>query len=275
MDSDKRFQTIVSNPASVLQHFSEETLEKDIVCLCGSLAEGFGNETSDIDVFVLLNVGEIQDVLDGDTDLILRTDQTTMRNIVENGIRLDIEYFRRLDIEDAIQFLNTFDFTAPSAGEVYYLSNDLIDTLHRLQFAHPLTNEESFFKMFQQFPKQAFGSYITLRLFWRYATQFEDLQGAFSSGDFGTTFVVGRMLTDLATNMFLALQGQTNPSAKWIRRKLEAYSKHHGRSLLEEYVRIQSIPMDERQVDQYVHEVVNYCERLNRRVQEHLKKLQN
>ncbi|WP_053959581.1 hypothetical protein [Sulfobacillus thermosulfidooxidans] len=75
--------------------------------------------------------------------------------------------------------------------------------------------------------------------------------------------------------MFLALHGYTNPSLKWTYRKLERYAEeHHQPEALDRYLRVQSLPFPQSDLDHFVADVMNYCEALNVAVQNHLQDLQ-
>ena len=49
-----KLESLISNPDSILKHLEGSELSDTLVYLAGSLTEGFGNQTSDVDVYVII-----------------------------------------------------------------------------------------------------------------------------------------------------------------------------------------------------------------------------
>lgn len=98
MSSVEMFLEVKPHPERALRCFDQVTIEEDIICVGGSLAEGFGNATSDIDVYAITQRDIPVAAASSESELVVVKPQAMIRNIVADGHRFDIEYHRESDI---------------------------------------------------------------------------------------------------------------------------------------------------------------------------------
>ncbi|MBA1334427.1 MAG: hypothetical protein HPY66_2276 [Firmicutes bacterium] len=270
---DKR--NIENHPHLILQHLKGIDLDTSLVYIAGSLMEGFGNETSDIDVYVICK--DIStDRFRGDPsseELILSTQQAIVRNIRHDGIRYDFEYWSWNEFNQMIAKLNGLDFK--TEHYIQRLSETEFDFLHRLKFGRPVINKEKFEEIYKSIQFNNLGFYQIVIKSEFYAGMVEDVQGALLSKDLGSAFFMARMLIDTMVTSYLAAYGETNPSSKWLYRKIIRYQEKTGdKILLSKYLDFQTRPFDETTVERYTKEALWFCQDLNVQVQTILKKKQ-
>lgn len=200
------------------------TTQPYTIYLSGSLIEGYGNAESDIDVYVIY-----PDELPA-----LRYDNDMQTNVIS------IEYLaeRRVDIESwsKSQVLATAqrfrDCASNKWDECIAMAYNELDFAHHIRTGIPLLHEEHFQQLRQAFDFQHVSRiHMTRYLEW-YHSAHEDTSGAITSQQYGTALLMARRAIQLAIDVLLASQGETNMGEKWRFFKLE---KLGDRSLIEQY----------------------------------------
>lgn len=255
----------INNPELILKHLGEIDLNRSLIYMAGSLMEGFGNGTSDIDVYIICDQIKVNDNAQNG-ELLLTNNKSLIRNIIHEDVRYDFEYWLWDDFLDMIKKLNNLNFNTD--GYVERISNDEFDLLHRLKFGKPLVNKEKFFGIYNNVKFENLGYYKAVVQSEIYSGYIEDLQGAYTSKDFGSAFIMARRLVEHVVNSLLALEGETNPSAKWIYRKLLRYQEHSGdKDLMEKYFYFITYPFDEKTIKKFIQEAIKYCQNINMKIQ--------
>ncbi|WP_439876909.1 nucleotidyltransferase domain-containing protein (plasmid) [Bacillus mycoides] len=242
------------------------------VYLAGSVMEGFGNETSDIDVYV---------IVDGDLDVeiskevkgrSLKDTNNFVNNFIDNGIRYDYEYWSLSDWLNTINKLNNLIPEDP--GFLKVLSTSDLDLLHRIKFAKPILNEECFLQNYSQINFENLEFYMASIKSEGYSNLLEDVEGALLSKDLKSAFIMVRLLLDETLSGFLAAHGETNPKHKWIYKKLSNYSKNSDeKEILNMYMNLLTQPKNLECDDELVHyikSVIRFSQKLNIQTQNKL-----
>lgn len=246
--------------------------DDDIIYLSGSILEGFGNASSDVDVFVICN-GLDEDrklTFNKETEeeeIAISTSQSLIHNFIVDDIRFDIEYWDIKDVHSLINKLNAINFS-----DDYHrtrLNNDEMDFIHRLKFGEPLFNKGNFKEILQNINFEKL-SYIQAIIFSeQYSSFLEDIQGAMESEDLGTVYVLGDILLETSINQFLSINGETNPSRKWIYRKLKRLitENYEYECVLNNFLELKSYRFEPNTITQHIYDLVSFTQTINDNVQ--------
>lgn len=179
-------------PARILDllEFNSAT---DNVCLTGSLADGFGNPTSDIDLYV------------ASEDLSLQTGP-----VHGGGFWIDVTRFSKSEIHYWIEKCRTAA-EYPSRWGQNLLRYSEMDTLHRLSVSIPFSPAKSGLVPHELPVGQA----LALSHIYSARNLWVDLIGAVQAGQTRQSAVFLGMLSERLLDAIAALSGETNPNQKW------------------------------------------------------------
>lgn len=261
---------IIGHSDFIISQLDSIDLKNDMVYLGGSITEGFGNQKSDIDVFVICNEVNIDKEKNKNNSLLFDEDcGKWILNIIHDNIRYDFEFITWKYFSDIVSRLNNLNFN--TNNYINGLSEREIDFIHRFKHAIPILNEQKFSTEKEKLNFDNLNKYIVADSSILYSSLVEDVQGAYLSKDFGSAFFMVRNLIDQAINMFLASNGETNPSKKWTYRKLKRYVENHNdKTLLSAYVELQNTPFSN-EIDSFVRKGLNFSQKLNYEAQQILK----
>lgn len=246
--------------AIILENISNINLNSSLVYLGGSLAEGFGNETSDVDVYIVHD----------DLETVFNPKR---KSIVIDGTRYDYQYYSWDWFNKTIDKLNKLNFKTEDYLE--RLTEKECDLLHRFKHGIPLLNEEMFNDTYGSVHFDNLAFYQVVRLSESYSNSVEDIQGAYESKDWGTAFFRVRSLLETVVTSFLSSKGETNPKSKWLYRKIKRYQEKTGDFLLlERYLHFQTFNYEEQNVNEYIRSCMQYCQEINLSAQIALKNKQ-
>jgi hypothetical protein len=181
------------------------------VFLSGSLVEGIGNDSSDVDVFV------VHDYATADSGSTAGVDVTVADALVNidylDGFRVDTEHW----VRDAV--LGVADAIAGAAAEGELAAGRIAE--HQLQLAHrvrvglPVTGEREFAGIRAAFDWPALSRVLAQRFLSMYNDAAEDAAGAVRAGEAGTAMLASRRALGAVTDALLAITGSTNNKQKW------------------------------------------------------------
>ncbi|MEK8199508.1 nucleotidyltransferase domain-containing protein [Lysinibacillus sp. FSL M8-0134] len=243
------------------------------VYLSGSLIEGFGNKSSDIDVFVICE--ELPDPEDSEIEgeVFLQGNKNLIQNFVIDGIRFDVEYWTKEHLEEVTKKLNSLDFQTDKHLE--RISQDELVFLHRLKIGKPIINKDYFTKIISSLNINNFHYYQITINSENFSNILEDIQGAISSSDYGSAYFWARDLLNLSISSYLSIYGETNPKNKWIYRKLLSYQENTGDTqLINDYIELQTMPYNEKDIKKHLKKLIQYAQNLNVISQSKLKSFQ-
>lgn len=268
-------QKILDKPNIILEKIKNIDIDNSLIYIAGSLMEGFGNKTSDIDVYIICEKmpSQLLKKNNSNGEVMLNKSQFIVHNLIYEGMRYDFEYWNKEKFEEIILKLNNLNFK--TEGYIERLSNEEFDLLHRLKYGHPLTNETEFKKIYEKINFNNLNFYKVIIQSEKYANCVEDLQGAIYSNDLGTAFFIARQLIEVVVDSYLAINGETNPSKKWLYRKMIRHQEKTGdKELLNKYIFFQTYPFNKTTVNNHVKEAMKYCQNLNIKIQKLLKEKQ-
>ncbi|WP_130401878.1 hypothetical protein [Thalassococcus sp. S3] len=179
----------------------------DLVVWSGSLLEGFGNETSDIDVYVIADdithrPGVRSPFFDG-ADIV-------SANVV-GKTRIDVNYMPSNAVNGAILALNSFDEFDDSRTK---FDTEVLEFLHRMSFAVPLNVDEVPQRLRPS--KAALSNYISATKLDNANSYKADSIGAARKGDLHTAILCERLRIRSLVDVLLAKNSETNTRfEKW------------------------------------------------------------
>lgn len=177
----------------------------DNVYLTGSLADGYGNAGSDIDLLV---IGE-----HSNTKNSVRYSKLQQR-------WLDIRYLTEHDVLSLKQQVEVNEELPLHWGEHSTANLDKLDIYHRLANAAPLTTRPHSPNPQQFVDKKRLGFEVTITHLIIARARWEDAAGSLTSRDPQQCAFVAEIGLWHALDSIAALQGATNPSSKWRLKKI-------------------------------------------------------
>jgi len=187
--------------------------ENDIVYLSGSIAEGFGNEGSDLDIYIITydSYGHTDETLPYQIMSYGREYTFTGQKILLSGFYIQKDVFSMLlkDIEFKIRNKQIMD-----------LSNKLIELYHRIYKGIPLHNESGFNQLKANLNTDLFIKNLCLNRLVYSENRHNDAVGALKSADIWTAYLSAKISLEKSIDGLLISKGETNPSDKWLFRRL-------------------------------------------------------
>jgi translation initiation factor 2 beta subunit (eIF-2beta)/eIF-5 len=173
--------------------------KQDIIYKSGSLAEGLGNDRSDIDIFII-------------TDNCPDTHQFTLSD--DGEVIIDVEYWSFSDVENYIAKINSINFQDIQTS-LPYVSPDILKFLNNLLVGTALHNKNQYCTIVKAINKSQLSNYIQRLRINQYDNLYEDIVGSIDEGDLDTAFMNSIILSNLSIDALLAFKGNTNPNGKW------------------------------------------------------------
>lgn len=255
------------NETSFFEFFKKE----DIYCIyiSGSLLEGFGNKESDIDVFIICKS---------------IFDQKTIENYIAQNYLMDFQVrpdkfiitfrYNNWDFDMEVHNLkNITEFNNMIKNKNAHYMDKRYDFLHRLKYGLPIVNENNFFSLKEQVNYNLFNKLPSIHLEDYYAIKSKDIKGAFEEEAFSTSLFMALDLLENCLNAYLSLYGETNPSKKWLLKKINRFQTNSSNSSidLKDIIR-QSYSnidfYDENNLKIKTIEVLKICQKLNDKIME-------
>ncbi|MFF4806038.1 nucleotidyltransferase domain-containing protein [Streptomyces sp. NPDC001351] len=196
----------------------------------GSLVEGFGNATSDVDLLVLVDedVAPESLPLDRSNDFVIFGDHRIWVSEIR-GQRLDIEFRRIEDFEQVKRRL-----VDPSAPKDF--NRGWLEFFHHLRIGIPVVRPEEFEGARDGFPWPVLGRVLVEHFEYDANSSLDDAAGAITAQDTGTALLASRATLGAAVEALLASVGSTNPRVKWRFRKLRQFRQL---DLLDRYLHLE------------------------------------
>ncbi|MBC1604426.1 hypothetical protein HCJ39_06840 [Listeria rocourtiae] len=274
-----KYKEILSEPSQIIDEVlvSDELKENAIVYLAGSLAEGFGNVNSDIDIYCLLPSDDWEKLLDNKRNdsrgLKIFGENNLIHNIYLDEYRVDIEFWNIEYVNKIISKLNSFDVNAEQYTTRF--NKDDLDFLHRMKYGKCIYNNNLFIQLYEEVNFMNLGFYQVIVGSEYFGSYLEDIEGAIDAEDFGTTFVIGKMLLEISISNFLFSVQETNPSPKWLYRKIQRYEeKVNDFDISEKFWAYQNFNRYEDNILTHTMALIDFCTLTNNKAQENLVKYQ-
>jgi len=235
----------------------------DVVYISGSLIEGYGNSSSDVDIFVISDVEPIG-------ENIIKKDKFTIDIRFEGKRRVDFEYWRPQYVDEIAQKLKKItpgkDFVAEKLSPVEELF------IHRIKIGQVIQNKLDFEKLKNKFDLNLFSRYLLQQSIHRIDGAIEDLVGLLDDGDLDTAIFRAVSIVGLSVDAWCFYRGRTNPLEKWRVKKLSELTNPSDSFVSKKYFEL-SFPNPERLIDatkktQYIEDCINISHEICHTIQQ-------
>lgn len=194
-------------------------LPDDLVFLSGSRAEGWHNNGSDYDWYVITSAPAV-----GEAAGRLWTSGQSSKEVeisyeLNGTSHVEVQYWPR----DLVEELRTFTNSSRLQG-FSELPPRYVDFIHRLKIGIPIGNPAEFERLHASFLWDEYAYYRAIsseRLFEAYL---HDSGHFLEEGRLGEALITGRLALEASVDCYLSLKGETNPGSKWRLRKLKRTS---------------------------------------------------
>lgn len=225
----------------------------------GSLVEGLGNPSSDVDIFVAVS-SEISE----HTVTRLAEDHGVLA-FVSDGLRFDIELWPIPAISRLLARVNSVPIDDPEKNNLHFLEYWESEFIHRLLTGVPLREPHNFSELRSQINKTRFQRYLLDTAVRRVDDAFDDAVGMLRSGQSRMASIRALDALEFGVDCYLYAHGFTNDKAKFRIRKLElaVASDPLAANILERFWNCRScIPQEEQVQEEYVRDVLRYTSEL-------------
>ncbi|WP_191559508.1 nucleotidyltransferase domain-containing protein [Metabacillus idriensis] len=194
-----------------------KTNKKDIVYISGSIVEGYSNQGSDLDVYVIAS--EPYELIDKSIPckkLSYGKEYTFLgHQILISALVIEREEFDRLinHVEEKI-----------ISNQLIELNNKIVEFYHRVSKGIPLKNDSCFYEIKDRLITESFSKGLSLQRLVYSENRHDDAAGALKSGDEYTAYLSAKISLEKSIDGLLCAEGETNPSDKWLFRRL--FSKY-------------------------------------------------
>jgi hypothetical protein len=199
--------------ADLLHHEGLGSDFAGIAYLSGSLVEGFGNSSSDIDLFV------ISDRQPKGGTVIEKVDHLIAIHF-HGRRRVDFEFWTPTHALEIAARLRRMVIGREFLADKLDLPTECF--IHRIRIGIPLTDTTSFEDLRAQFDFKLFSAYQTQQAIHRIDGAHDDVVGMLDDKDWSVLIPRAIDLVSLAVDAYCFSKGATNPLSKWRAKKLAA-----------------------------------------------------
>jgi hypothetical protein len=222
---------------------------EDVVFYSGSLVEGFGNENSDLDLFLVRSEGEATP----DPRLVLAT-------VGVEGAYVDYEVYNQANmaaVSDRINAVEVSDFRA-----VWETSLDRVDLYYRTAVAEPAYNPDGLGELQRQFDRHVVERLLQAWAGLRSVIKLQESRESLDAGYAQQAIVSAQGAAAYACDSYLAAEGEAYPNLKW---RYEKIAHRFGRDS-ELYRRLWALKSPgTRGLTEYLEDVRGFCEEMGMR----------
>jgi hypothetical protein len=211
----------------------------DAAFVSGSLVEGFGNATSDIDVFL---IGD-EVVPLGQAATTLQYGEYAIEVDMLDDVRTDVEIWSHASATAALTGIADID--AADWTATLHLDRGRMEFAHRLRIGLPVVGAERVEALREKFDWDHFAAVLTQRFLYFSNGSVEDAIGAIGAKDACAAMLNSRIALGAAADALAASAGATNASPKWRHYRLTSHvSSEVAQRYLEAEIDTSSAPED-------------------------------
>jgi hypothetical protein len=178
------------------------TSPEDVAFVSGSLVEGFGNENSDLDLFLVRAEGERTE----DPRLVLST-------VGFEGAYIDYEVYNQANMAAIAARINGTDLR--DLRSVWELTLDRIDLYYRTSIAEPAYNPAGLERLQRDFERGTAAQLLAVWTALRSAVKLQEARGSLEAGFAAQALVAAQAAVAYAADAYLAARGEAYPNLKW------------------------------------------------------------
>lgn len=259
------------NELDIFNSLGEEYI--DCIFAAGSIFEGFGNELSDVDLFVILTEdkeSEIRQLAQNNLEFTFYKRSSKIILIIRyENVDFDIEFLTKKSLLIDIESVNK---------NATFGKNFNFDFWHRIKFAECIYNQENVIQLKKELNYDMFNlikpkynqTYFTVII--------TDIMGAFKSEDIQSAYFLSKNLLEETISGFLSLYGETNPSKKWLIKKIRRFSERNSSIDLFEILSTSYTNVDlynEITLTEITKSILKQCHKLNYLCEKKIKELED
>lgn len=197
-----------------LPAIAQRFIQGGAIFLAGSLIEGFGNRTSDLDVMIVSDLS-----LDG-IDYVIRKDHMLINMIFGVSRRIDLEYLHSQALLAPIAEIAALDIPVDFVAERIDERQELL--IHRLLHAVPVFETPIYRALIETAQGCDFRRYMVKRCMHKIDGAALDLEGMVDRGDPDEVLLRLYDIVDHTVDAVRFAHGFTNPLGKWRIRSLRS-----------------------------------------------------
>ncbi len=231
----------------------------EVAWLSGSLVEGLGNPSSDIDIFAIVPS------LTESIPAIKRGEDHFVQVYFSNSRRIDFEYWSSSAIEDLRAKLVAAPLGDGTKNILDYLLEHEVEFIHRLHIGIPILGEGFFSDLQATFDRSRLIGYLIENKRIYIDDAFDDTVGLLREGHLISAANRARVTLDFSADMLLYAYGISNHKEKHRYRLFLRVIKEHpdARQLYRRYLYFVShLPSELIKIQQYIAESLEFSERL-------------
>ncbi|WP_069742991.1 nucleotidyltransferase domain-containing protein [Streptomyces sp. EN23] len=233
--------------------------EHRAVYVSGSIARGWGNETSDLDIYVITPEPWTGDG-EASAPVALEPNSVPIGITHVNKVRWDIEYWSEGQVEQLVRKVSwaSFDSNPKATDLMTSPMQHELNFLERLPYAVPLAGEEWLLARREEVASSALRSLATSAQLNLADAYLEDAVGQLKASDLESSVLSAKMAFGHSVDALLAYNGEVGRSWKWRARRF--HEVEQDVLTFERYWALETMrDFDPESPARWVEEVVQVC----------------
>lgn len=229
----------------------------DTAWVSGSLIEGIGNKSSDIDIYVAIDSSLVKD------KRMHKESEFYEEVYFSNSKRVDYEYWDSIEISKLAERLNQAPIFDDKKSILGYFSELEVEFIHRILVGVPLVNEHNFTNLQNMFNKNYLRVYLVKEKCINVDDAFDDTVGILDGGDIVSAAYRARFTVESSIDMLLYSYGITNGKEKHRYRFIKQVANRYPETvpLIQNFWLLSKhIPDREDKLLQYIHKCLSLSE---------------
>lgn len=225
----------------------------------GSLVRGWGNERSDLDLYVIVDEPWESESAQIDS-VALHPDSIPVEGIYVDGRRWDIEYWLESQVDQVFAKVSpeTLESIQPAAKR---MMDPEIALLERFSYAAPVAKDEWLEERRRRLDALPLRQMMALRALHMLDIYTEDVVGQLGKGDVESAVLTSRIALRYAVDALLASHGEFGESPKWFARRYRAADPHE--LSFDDWWALETMrSYDSERPERWVEEVLTVCQRI-------------
>lgn len=253
---------MIVTPERCLAVLEEQGLlppQRSAVYLAGSLIRGWGNESSDIDVYVVVREPWLTETTNS-SHVSVAPGSVPVQAFVADGRRWDVEYWLESQVDELAEAVSWDSFESGRRAADSLTAHE-IAFVQRLAFSVVVDGEEWVRQRAAEFDASAIKAMIATYALYELDLLTEDAVGMLANGDEVSAVLAARLAFGHAVEALLASHGEFNEQAKWRARRMRSVAP--GVLGFEEYWDIETMRgYDPAAPGAWVEDVLRTCQKI-------------
>lgn len=192
--------------SEILENLQRE--EPIAAWVSGSLVEGLGHKSSDIDLYVMV------DEFDDQISMSRKGDGYAIKVEIRNSRRVDFEYWPRERIEQLADKLAKAPLFVETENILDYFPEYEVEFMHRLHTGIPVIGEGAWDRLRNSFDRRRLSQYLIENKQLYLDDAFDDAVGLLREGQLSSAVFRARYAVDYSVDALLFSYGSTNSKEK-------------------------------------------------------------